>query len=216
MRNHKSINLKSAARLELFARQHRCCLTESEARLWSALKACRLGVSFRRQVPVVGQFIADFCAPSIGLIVEVDGPIHARKPGPDARRDLKLRRAGFRIVRVSAELVLRDLGAAVAVIRAALAAREITPASGVNRAHVCSVHSARPSSRAQHDYLPLPRAAAARAASTALGEVGGAQLPPRRGGGEHRRVPPSLSGAERGGNSSCGEGGIRTLGRRWR
>jgi hypothetical protein len=66
-------------------------------------------------VPVAGQFIADFCAPSIGLIVEVDGAIHARKLGPDAGRDLKLRRAGFRIVRVSAELVLRDLGAAVAI-----------------------------------------------------------------------------------------------------
>jgi very-short-patch-repair endonuclease len=84
------------------------------------LKARQLGVSFRRQVPVVGQFTADFCAPSIGLIVEVDGAIHARKLGPDARRDLKLRRAGFRVVRVSAELVLRDLGAAVAIIRAAL------------------------------------------------------------------------------------------------
>jgi very-short-patch-repair endonuclease len=50
----------------------------------------QLGVSFRRQVPVAGLFIADFCAPSIKLIVEVDGPIHARKLGPDARRDRKL------------------------------------------------------------------------------------------------------------------------------
>ena len=123
MRNHKSINSKAAARLELFARQHRCCLTESEARLWSALNARQLGVSFRRQVPVAGQFIADFCASSIGLIVEVDGAIHARKLGADARRELKLRRAGFRVVRVSAELVLRDLAAAVAVVRAALQAR---------------------------------------------------------------------------------------------
>jgi len=77
-------------------------------------------VSFRRQVPVGGQFIADFCAPSIQLIVEVDGAIHVRKSGPDARRDLKLRRLGFRVVRVSAELVLRDLNAALALVRAAL------------------------------------------------------------------------------------------------
>ena len=120
MRNPSSANLKSQARLELFARQHRSRLTESEARLWSAINARRLGVSFRRQVPVAGQFIADFCAPAIGLVVEVDGAIHARKAGPDARRDLKLRRAGFRIVRVSAESVLGDLPAAVALIRAAL------------------------------------------------------------------------------------------------
>jgi len=119
-RSSSSANLKSQARLELLARQHRCRLTESEARLWSALNARQLGVSFRRQVPFAVRFIADFFALSIGLVVEVDGAIHARRPGPDARRDLKLRRAGFRIVRISAELVLGDLPAAVALVRAAL------------------------------------------------------------------------------------------------
>ena len=119
------LNSKSAARLELFARRHRSHLTESEseARLWSALKAGQLGVSFRRQVPVAGLFVADFLAPSIKLIIEVDGAIHARKQGVDARRDRKLQRAGFRVVRVvrvSAELVLSDLAAAVALVRAAL------------------------------------------------------------------------------------------------
>jgi very-short-patch-repair endonuclease len=83
------------------------------------LKARRLGVSFRRQV-VVGGFIADFCAPSIQLVVEVDGLIHARNSGSDARRDRKLARLGFRVVRVPAELVLSNLPAAVALVRAAL------------------------------------------------------------------------------------------------
>jgi len=59
-------------------------------------------------------------APAIKLIVEVDGPIHARKQSADARRERKLQRAGFRILRVSAELVLTDLSAAVAIVRAAL------------------------------------------------------------------------------------------------
>ena len=120
MRSPQLLNSKSAARLERFARQHRSFLTESEARLWSALKARQLGVSFRRQVPVAGLFIADFLAPSRKPIVEVDGAIHARKLGPDARRDRKLQRAGFRIVRVSAQLVLSDLAAAVALVRTAL------------------------------------------------------------------------------------------------
>jgi very-short-patch-repair endonuclease len=115
-----SLDLKAAARLELFARQHRSWLTESEASLWSALKGRQLGVSFRRQVPVGGRFIADFCAPSVRLIVEVDGGIHALKRGPDARRDLKLCRLGFRVVHVSTELVLSDLNAAVALVRAGL------------------------------------------------------------------------------------------------
>ena len=42
----------------------RACLTESEARLWSAIQARQLGVSFRRQVPVAARFNRDFCAPS--------------------------------------------------------------------------------------------------------------------------------------------------------
>jgi len=71
-------------------------------------------------VPVAGLFIADFIAPSIKLIVEVDGAIHARKQSSDERRDRKLQRAGFRVVRISSQLVLRDLAAAIALVRAAL------------------------------------------------------------------------------------------------
>jgi very-short-patch-repair endonuclease len=59
-------------------------------------------------------------APSLRLIVEVDGAYHARRSRADERRELKLRRLGFRVLRVSAELVLSDLPAAVAVVRAAL------------------------------------------------------------------------------------------------
>jgi len=120
MRFKSSLSTKSATRIELFARQQRSSLTESEARLWSGLKARQLGVTFRRQVPVGGQYIADFLAPSLRLIVEVDGAYHARRRGADERRDLKLSRLGYRVVRVSAELVLKDLTAAVALIRAAL------------------------------------------------------------------------------------------------
>ena len=120
MRGRSPLNSKALTQLELFARQHRSCLTESEARLWSALSARQLGVSFRRQVPVAGLFIADFLAPSIKLVVEVDGAVHTRKRGADARRQRKLERAGFRIVRVSAQLVLSDLAAAVALVRAAI------------------------------------------------------------------------------------------------
>jgi len=40
--------------------------------------------------------------------------------GVDARRDLKLARAGYRVVRLQAELVMRDLPAAVLAVRRAL------------------------------------------------------------------------------------------------
>jgi very-short-patch-repair endonuclease len=120
LRNRSSHHSKSQTRLELQARQHRSCLTESEARLWSALQARQLGVQFRPEVVLGGRFIVDFFASSVGLIVEVDGGYHARRRGADASRDRKLQRLGYRVVRVDAELVLRELGAAVAQIRAAL------------------------------------------------------------------------------------------------
>jgi very-short-patch-repair endonuclease len=50
----------------------------------------------------------------------VDGAYHARRSHADERRELMLRRLGFCIVRVSAQLVLADLAAAVALVRAAL------------------------------------------------------------------------------------------------
>jgi very-short-patch-repair endonuclease len=93
--------------------------TTSEALLWEHLRGSRLGVGFRRQF-VIGNRIADFCAPSIKLVVEVDGGYHAERGGADARRERELERLGYRVVRVEAELVVRDVEAAVAVVRGAV------------------------------------------------------------------------------------------------
>ena len=86
---------------------------------WRALRSSQLGVSFRRQVPLHG-FITDFYAPSARLIVEVDGGYHARRATADARRDQKLTRAGYRIIRLRAELIMRDLPTAVLAVQHAL------------------------------------------------------------------------------------------------
>ena len=105
--------------LALHAHTMRQAPTDSEARLWRVLRSSQLGVAFRRQVPVLG-FIADFYAPSARLIVEVDGGYHKRRATADARRDLKLTRAGYRVLRLQAELVTRDLPAAALAVRRAL------------------------------------------------------------------------------------------------
>jgi very-short-patch-repair endonuclease len=90
--------------------------TESEARLFEALRGGQLGVSFRRQVPVLGRFIVDLLAPEVRLVVEVDGLYHTRRSAADARRDRALVRAGYGVLRLDAELVMRDVGAAVALV----------------------------------------------------------------------------------------------------
>ena len=105
--------------LALHAHTMRQAPTDSEARLWRALRSSQLGVAFRRQVPLLG-FIADFYSPSARLVVEVDGGYHARRVTADVRRDRKLACAGYRVVRLQAELIIRDLPAAVLAVRRAL------------------------------------------------------------------------------------------------
>jgi len=94
--------------------------TISELRLWSAIRGRKLGVSFRRQV-VLGECIVDFLAPSVRLVVEVDGGYHTSRQKADARRDAKLEALGYRVLRVDAALVIRELPAAVALVRGAVA-----------------------------------------------------------------------------------------------
>jgi very-short-patch-repair endonuclease len=116
----RNINRSQVSPLNV-ARAHgmRTCLTRSEEALWRALSGSQLGVAFRRQVPC-GKFILDFVAPSVRLVIEVDGKIHALRRGADERKERDLRRAGYRVIRVDAESVLRELPLVVAFIRAAL------------------------------------------------------------------------------------------------
>ena len=113
----------SFARSQLLARraaEMRSELNPAEAALWAQLKGRAQGVMFRRQVVVLDRYIADFLAPAVRVIVEVDGGYHARRERADARRDEKLSRAGFRVVRVPAELVLHAPAEAVALVRHAV------------------------------------------------------------------------------------------------
>jgi very-short-patch-repair endonuclease len=88
--------------------------TRSEELLWRALSGRKLGVVFRRQVPLLGgRYIADFAATAVKLVVEVDGAWHSRRRAADERRDRALGRVGWRVVRLPAELVERELAVAV-------------------------------------------------------------------------------------------------------
>ncbi len=79
-----------------------------------------MGVLIRRQLPVLGRFIADFLAPAQRLVIEVDGAYHSERERGDARRDAALERAGYRVIRVEASLVVSDIERALPQIRAAL------------------------------------------------------------------------------------------------
>ncbi len=112
----------SAHQRQLLAQRAACMRREptaSELALWSALCGSRLGVAFRRQV-VIGGYIVDFCAPSVRLIVEVDGAWHRGRERKDAHRQRVLEARAWRVVRVEAREVLADLEAVVERVRGAL------------------------------------------------------------------------------------------------
>ena len=101
------------------ARLLRANLSWPEQVLWKAIRSGQLGVPFRRQVPL-GGYIADFVAAHAKLIVEVDGSAHRFKQSADARRDRKLARFGYKVLRFEAKLVLMNLPAALQRICEAL------------------------------------------------------------------------------------------------
>jgi cyclase len=63
---------------DLFAKaeENRLNPTESEARLWGALRKSQLGLRFKRQHPI-DRFIVDFYCHKLRLVIEVDGEYYA-------------------------------------------------------------------------------------------------------------------------------------------
>ena len=114
------LNSKRQALLAERAHAMRHAPTRSEAALWRLLAAGKLGVAFRRQVPLAGRYIADFVASSARLIVEVDGAWHRGRRQADARRDQVLHRLGYRVLRLPAKLVLEQPLEACSRVREAL------------------------------------------------------------------------------------------------
>jgi very-short-patch-repair endonuclease len=115
------------ARLTKFACSLRDSETLTERALWAAIRRSALGVTFRRQMPIGGCFIGDFVANELKLVVEVDGSAHARRGAADVRKDAKLQRLGFTVLRLPAKLVERNLPVAVLRIREAIASLSSAP-----------------------------------------------------------------------------------------
>jgi very-short-patch-repair endonuclease len=104
--------------------EFRRAMTPTETMLWQQVRANRLGgLAFRRQ-QVIDGFIADFYCHAAGLVVEIDGAVHAATRDYDAGRDRILAARGLRILRLTNDDVLHDLPAC---LRRILAAAGIYP-----------------------------------------------------------------------------------------
>jgi len=110
-----------------------------EKRLWRELRSGRLeGIKFRRQHPI-GRYVADFCAPSLRLVIELDGGQHAEPQQGDALRTLHLESQGYRVLRFWNSEVNEALEAVLERIRAVIQSsaskrRDASPSPGLRPA----------------------------------------------------------------------------------
>ena len=89
--------------------------------MWSLLRDRRfLNVKFHRQYPI-GPYIVDFCCRRKRLVIEIDGGGHnyLTQRKKDIRRDIYLKRCGYRVIRIwSSEVVNNIEGVTEAIIEA--------------------------------------------------------------------------------------------------
>ena len=105
-------------RLKSFSRQLRKKQTREESMLWYTLRRKQiLGVQFFRQRPI-GHYIVDFYAPSVRLVIEVDGIQHYDLDNQryDAERDKYLKHLGLRVLRFNNLEVSRALDSVLQII----------------------------------------------------------------------------------------------------
>lgn len=100
------------------ARQLRSNSTDAEILLWSRLRRKQLlNVQFYRQKPI-GNYIADFYAPAVKLIIEVDGgqhfeEIHIQR---DKERDFFMEKQGLKTLRFDNLQILQSIDDVMNVI----------------------------------------------------------------------------------------------------
>jgi len=104
------------------ARKLRRSMSPPEALLWSHVRGSKLGFKIRRQHPV-GSYVADFFVRKARLIIEIDGSPHdyGNRPRRDEARDAYLTQLGYRILRLAAGDVMKDVDAALKYIVAEVA-----------------------------------------------------------------------------------------------
>jgi very-short-patch-repair endonuclease len=101
----QNINPVKAAR----AKELRRKMTEAEQILWQRLRTNRLGGWHFRRQQVIGGFIVDFYCHAASLVVEVDGPVHAKQADYDVERDRVLAAYGVRVLRVKNRDILENI-----------------------------------------------------------------------------------------------------------
>ncbi len=101
------------------ARELRRQLSLPEVLLWQQLRKRPHGLKFRKQFPF-REMTVDFACLERRLIIEIDGEAHSYgdQPRRDAARDAILKREGFRVLRIAARDVLKNMDGVLQFIAA--------------------------------------------------------------------------------------------------
>jgi very-short-patch-repair endonuclease len=86
-------------------------MTDSETILWTRIRKNQINrVRFHRQ-RVLGPYVVDFYAPSIRLVIEVDGPYHSKIENieKDRIRDQYFADTNIRVIRFKNDQIQNDL-----------------------------------------------------------------------------------------------------------
>ena len=109
-------DLPQNSQLKEFARQNRKGYNLAEVMFWKQVHKRKFhGIDFNRQY-VIGNFIADFFARSLGLVVEVDGGYHNEREEYDLNREAYMDSLGILTFRTTdydiihhPDMVMHDL-----------------------------------------------------------------------------------------------------------
>lgn len=94
-------------------RRLRSEMTRPERLVWSRIRAKQFeALKFRRQHGI-GPYIVDFYCPERGVVIEIDGDVHAgeSEAARDQRRESYLRSLGLQVIRYMNDDVLNRLDA---------------------------------------------------------------------------------------------------------
>lgn len=103
--------------------------TPAEAKLWTHLRAHRMGGVHFRDQHAIGNYIVDFCAPRKKLVIELDGSQHLEKQEYDAERTEFLKSRGYRVLRFWNHEVMNNLDAVLTVIWSVLQEQNQSPSA---------------------------------------------------------------------------------------
>lgn len=93
-------------------------MTDAEQRLWARVRRKQiLGVQFYRQKPI-GRFIVDFYAPSVQMVIELDGGQHfePEQQRYDQRRSVFLEQQGLTVLRFTNLEVMKNIEGVMEVL----------------------------------------------------------------------------------------------------